>query len=282
MALPKRSAAKWPVPFGTRGRALVAATLALAALGPAPIRAQPVGPCLADTSAAAAGELGYKTRGGRCEGALQRYVSSQASIALVGYHRGIIDFGAVRRVATLTLIVDGEGNKGPIALRALSTTGQARYQMDSAEVGLGRPFDWSLELLRKASSLSAATAADLDALGVIACSARCIDRPDTVYWPVALAITSVTGETSALTLKLRAGVRSDSVSMSLRPLVGGGQTRTWPVKNATLTPNGVVTVPLPGDLEPGSYELAVEARDARTREPLGALYATIVVPRPTR
>ncbi len=200
----------------------------------------------------------------------------------MGYHRGAIDFSAIRRVATLTLIVDGEGGRGPVALRALSTTSQARYQMDSAEVGLGRPFDWSLELLRKASSLSAAAAADLDALGIVACSARCSDRPDTVYWPVALATAPATSEASMLTLKLRAGVRSDSVSMSLRPLVGSGPMRTWPVKNVALTPNGVATVPLPGDLEPGSYELTVEARDARTREPLGALYATIVVPRSTR
>ena len=70
--------------------------------------------------------------------------------------------------------------------------------------------------------------------------------------------------------------------MSLRPLVAGAQVRNLPLKNVALTPNGVASLPLPPDLEPGSYELTVEARDARTREPLGALYATIVVPRPTR
>lgn len=276
MARVKRSEGKAHTRIDARRCVLHAAILSISTFMVSLVHSQQDAPCLADTSTAAVGDLGYRSRDGRCEGALQRFVSSQAAISLMGYHRGTIDFSAIRRNSTLPLMVVGAGANGAIALRALSITSQARYQMDTASVELGQPFEWPVELLRKASSLSAAKAADIDALGVIACSARCVDRPDTVYWPVSMATVAAGAQT--LAIKLRAGVRSNSVIVSLRPISGSASAHRWPANGVSLTPDGVATIPLPPDLQAGIYELTVEARDAQTLEPLGALYATIVVP----
>jgi hypothetical protein len=173
------------------------------------------------------------------------------------------------------LIVEGAGAKDVIALRALSITNQARYQMDSVESKPGEPFVWPVDLLRRASSLGATKAADIEALGVLACSSRCVDRPDTTYWPVSTSTPASNSQT--LSLRVRAGVRSDSVTVNLKQR-GGNSNYGWPAKGVSLTPDGVATIILPADVSPGAYELTIEARDTQTREPLGALYATIVVP----
>ena len=52
----------------------------------------------------------------------------------------------------------------------------------------------------------------------------------------------------------------------------------WLAEKVSLIPDGVATIVLPTDVRSGFYELTIEARDSQTREPLGALYATIVVP----
>jgi hypothetical protein len=261
-------------------RALLACAIGLSAVFALPIYSQPGGPCLADPITAADGDLGYRSRGARCEGALQRFVSSQASITLVGYHRGTIDFGAIRRTPSVSLIVEGAGAKDVIALRALSITNQARYQMDSVKYKPGEPFIWSVDMLRRASSLGATKAADIETLSVLACTSRCVDRPETTYWPVSTATPASNSQT--LSLRVRAGVRSDSVTVNLRQRGGGASTYGWPAKGVSLTPDGVATIILPADVHPGDYELTIEARDTQTREPLGALYATIVVPPPAR
>lgn len=262
--------ARWRAPL-----LMLAACLLGAVAMVAPAQAQPGSPCLADPNAAASGELGYRQRGTRCEGALERYVSNRANITLVGYHSGTLDFSRIRRVDNLLLVVGAQAGT-PVALRAQSLTGQSRYQMDIAQVAPGLPIAWPLDVVRKAASSS--MAANLDAFAVVACSARCVDRPDTVYWPVSLADAAP----GPLALKLRAGTRANSVSVSLQPSAGGAKPRQWTAEGVGLSPNSVATVPLPVDLPGGAYELVVEARDARTREPVGALYATIVVPAATR
>jgi len=261
--------------LGSPWRALLACGMGLSAAFSLPTYSQPGGPCLADPITAADGDLGYKSRGPRCEGALQRFVSSQASITLIGYHRGTIDFGAIRRAPSLPLVVEGAGARDAIALRALSLTNQARYQMDSVSYKPGEPFIWPVDLLRKASALGATKAADIETLSVLACTSRCVDRPETTYWPVS---TTPASSSQTLSLRVRAGVRSDSVTVNLKPKGSGASTFGWPAKGVSLTPDGVATIILPADVRPGTYELTIEARDTQTREPLGALYATIVVP----
>lgn len=106
---------------------------------------------------------------------------------MIGYHRGTIDFNSIRKSTQLPLIVEAVGARDVIALRAMSVTSQARYQMDSVDFRPGEPFVWPIDLLRQASSLGATRAADVEAMGVLACTARCSDRPDTVYWPVSVS-----------------------------------------------------------------------------------------------
>lgn len=254
-------------------------TVALSLLAATPTSAQNA-PCLADVKSAAEGELGYRLRSGaHCEGALQRYVSSSSRIALVGYHQGTLDF----RSATLTsvpLTVITDARPGPIVLRAMSLTSQSRYQMDNVDVVSGRTFHWPVDLLRQAAA-TRGSGASISALGVIACSNRCAHRPDTVYWPVAFTAEQRPAD-DGLSLKLRSGVRAESISVTLEPTADASASHSWRVKDLALTPNGVATVALPTGQRAGLYRLTVDARAEDTSEPVGALHATIYIPGPRR
>lgn len=255
-----------------------AATVGLSAAIPA--RAQS-SPCLADVHAAAEGELGYRLRlGSRCEGALQRYVSSASRIALVGYHQGTLDIRNAK-LTSVPLTVTADARPGPVVLRAMSLTSQSRYQMDNIDVVPGRTFHWPIELVRQAAAATRGPGANLGALGVIACSNRCVDRPDTVYWPVAFTAEQASAD-DGLSLKLRSGVRAENISVTLEPTADASAAHSWRVKDLALTPNGVATVALPAGQRAGLYRLTVDARDAETSEPVGALHATIYIPGPRR
>ena len=142
-------------------------------------------PCLADVQAAAEGELGYRLRSGtRCEGALQRYISSASRIVLVGYHQGTLDIRNAK-LTSVPMTVTADARPGPIVLRAMSLTSQSRYQMDNVDVVPGRTFHWPVDLVRQAAAATRGPGANMSALGVIACSNRCVDRPTRCIgrWP---------------------------------------------------------------------------------------------------
>ena len=85
-----------------------------------------------------------------------------------------------------------------------------------------------------------------------------------------------------LSLKLRSGVRAENISVTLEPTTDASASHSWRVKDLALTPNGVATVALPTGQRAGLYRLTVDARDAETSEPVGALHATIYIPGPRR
>lgn len=228
--------------------------------------------CLADVNAAASGDLGYRYRDSRCEGALKRFVASSPSIDLVGYHYGNLRLRA-NPVATVSIMAYGEGG-GTVYLRALSLTSRSRYQMDHVNTKFGEHFLWPVDVLDKVIKQRGETGVDASNIGIVACSNRCADRPDTTYWPVGTEPPSVSG--NAVSLVLRAGVRATDVRVQLKGK--DGKTVTVDASKSVLTADSVTLIALPNDISGGKYELTVSAKDFVSREPLDALYTTVYVP----
>jgi hypothetical protein len=118
-------------------------------------------------------------------------------------------------------------------------------------------------------------ALDLSATSLIACSNRCAERPDTLYWPIEIA--GKRPDPPLLYLLLRSGVRATRVTVELAPARGAAI--PVPADKAVLTADGVTAIALPANLAPGTYRLAVTAVDFSSDEALDALDATIAVPR---
>jgi hypothetical protein len=236
-----------------------------------PAHAQPES-CLADINAAASGDLGYKYRDSRCEGALKRFVGSSPSIDLIGYHYGTLRLPS-GSASTVPIVAYGDG-RGTVYLRALSLTSRSRYQMDHVNMKFGEPFPWPIDVLDKAAKQRGEAGVNASNIGLAVCSNRCADRPETIYWPVGTAPTSASG--GVLSLVLHAGVRAVDVHVQLKGK--DGKVETVDASKAVLTPDGVTQVALPDSLRSGSYELEVTAKDFVTRETLDALFATIYIP----
>lgn len=237
---------------------------------PSPALAQ--GACLADVTAAAAGDLGYRQRGSRCEGVLKLFVSNNEKIEILGYHYGKIEFPPSG--ATLSIRVLGKQPTAPVVLRGIRLTSRSWYQMDSGKVQVGEIFPWPADVLARAFKAGGNAALGLQALALIACSNLCVDRPDTTYWPIELV--EQHQRSASLTLLLRGTVRATGVVAEFTPTEGG--TIPVPESNVVLTIDGVSAISLPSNMKPGTYKLTVTATEYGSGEPLEALHATIIVP----
>lgn len=231
------------------------------------------GTCLADVNAAASGDIGYRARGARCEGMLKLFVSNTPRIELVGYHYGKIALPPAG--ASVAIQALGDKPNGQIAIRALRLTSRGWYQMDRANTTLGTVFPWPADVLVRAAGMRGDAALDLSATSLIACSNRCAERPDTLYWPIEIA--GKRPDPPLLYLLLRSGVRATRVTVELAPARGAAI--PVPADKAVLTADGVTAIALPANLAPGTYRLAVTAVDFSSDEALDALDATIAVPR---
>ena len=229
--------------------------------------------CLADMRTAASGPLGYKSRSQRCEGLLQRFVSSSDSIDLIGYHAGNVE---VRKLAksSVTVTAIGAGGHEPVALRALSLTSRGRYQMDRENGHVGEPFDWSPEVAGQLIGSGPPATLDPAKVGLLACSLRCADQPETVYWPVAMG--ALPGGPLNLALLFRAGVKATRLSLQLER---DGKTTVVPAGGLALLPDAVTTIALPASLPTGLYKIVLDGRNDGNGAPLAAFVGTIFVPK---
>lgn len=259
---------------------IVAAPVVLSGLVSASAAATPN--CLAAQTLAASGSLGYRQRGQRCEGLLRRLVGNSSAIDLLGYHAGTVDFDALRK-QPLALFVLGEGADVQVSLRARMVTANSVYQMDSTPAKLGGQFPWPNDVAL-AASLSQSDASDgrqsidLNQFGVVACSDRCAERPKTVYWPVQTSTSRGAGS-EALSLVLRSDAYGTHLLVRLKSEEAGTVTELKG-NNPDLDPRGITVLQLPSTLPKGMYQLTVQAREKETRDPMGALFATIYVPGP--
>jgi hypothetical protein len=226
---------------------------------------------------AASGELGYRSRASRCEGLLQLFVANSDGIDLLGYLAAPVDFKAIAG-RSVRLLVLGAAPRDNITLRALSVTQRTRYQMDRTDVHPEETVEWNGDVLAKAVKPPGAAPLDPAKLGVLACSARCNDQPDTVYWPV--LIEPRPPGRLALALVFRAGVRAANVTIQLED--DQGHHIELPTGLLVLQPDAVTVVPLPASLAPGTYRLVADARDTDSRAPVGTFAGRIVVPMETR
>jgi len=226
---------------------------------------------------AASGELGYRSRASRCEGLLQLFVGNSDGVDLVGYIAAPVDFKAIAsRSAHLRVL--GNAAREAVTLRALSVTQRTRYQMDRQDVHPGESIEWSGDILAKASQPPGAAPLDPAKLGVLACSARCSDQPETVYWPVLVEPRPSAG--LVLTLVFRASRRATNVTIHLED--ERARRFDLPTASLVLLPDAVTAVKLPENLVPGTYRLLVDARDSDSRAPLGTFVGRIVVPAEAR
>lgn len=226
--------------------------------------------CLASVASGAPEPLAYRDRSERCEGALPRFVSNAKEIRLVGYIAGEAPRLGVSP-AGISLTIVGSPPE-TVALRALSLTSTYRYQMDTVTLKVGSVFVWPMDLVTQASRSGGM---DPRTLGVVACSNKCEDRPDTKYWPVAFSPTSSPGF-SRVAVQLRAGVRAQHTRLKLAP-VSGDTLSAQEVAGPTLLPDSVATIELPRGLATGTYRFTVEARDSAL-QPLGLLQGILYLP----
>lgn len=224
--------------------------------------------CLAAVDGTQPGTLRYAPRRDRCEGALPLYVGRGEGISLIGYGAGSIDADLQSAVLTVP-----HGPAQPaLTLRALSLTSRKRYQMDMPLTDQER-YGWPLELVRRARSdqqldLNPAT------IGVLACTNRCISRPDTVYFPVYL---HHAGQASQpLAIRLRAEDVAVGLRMRLLPLDAGRPIET-DLGGLELYPDDLTTIALPR-LASGQYRLEVRATSLDTRQAMPSLLVRIHVP----
>jgi hypothetical protein len=249
-------------------RAALAATLVMAS--PALHAAQ----CLADVQAAVSGPMGYQARGDRCEGLLRRFVGNSSAVDLIGYHVAGLGF-ATTSGEPLKLVAIGTDRQRRVTLRAMSLTSRAYYQMDRVDLAVMEEFVWPTADVLGAVTNPASASVDPSKIGIVACSNRCSDRPDTVYWPVGVFPSKENSGGFAYAVVLRSDTRARLVGMRLS---SSGREVDVPLPQAVLFGDGVTVVPLPAGLAPGEWNLTVEARDARSNQPLGTLLAVLAVP----
>lgn len=235
------------------------------------VDAQPGGPCLVTPPTAPSGELSYSARADRCEGVLPRYVGYGDNIELVGYGAGDVDT-AIPIVQVL--VPEAAGAVDSLTVRALSLTARKRYQMDRTLAGRGH-YEWPLGLLRQAVS-SPDIKLDPATMGLVACTNRCANRPDTVFIPVLVARAASVAR-PALTLKLRADVFATNVRARLQPRDGGSAIEPH-LGRMELSPDDLSSVSLPTGLRPGEYRLEVRATNSQTMQQMSSLRVRIVVP----
>ncbi len=250
-------------------RVACGATLSLAVCAGA--SAQPGGPCLVTPPKAASGDLRYSALDDRCEGVLPRYVGYGDNIELVGYGAGDIDTATpIMHVEVL----EAPGKADSLTVRALSLTARKRYQMDRTLAARGR-YEWPLGLLRQAVS-SPDIKLDLATMGLVACTNRCANRPDTLFVPVLVA--QVAGAARPmLTLKLRADVFAMNVRVRLQPQDGGSAIEPN-LGRMELSSDDLTSVSLPTGLKAGEYRLEVRATNSQTMQQMSSLRVRIVVP----
>lgn len=235
------------------------------------VYAQPGGPCLVTPPNAASGELGYSARDDRCEGVLPRYVGYGDNIELVGYGAGDIDTATPN---AQVVVPEAPEKADSLTVRALSLTARKRYQMDRTLAGRGR-YEWSLRLLRQAVA-NPEIKLDPATMGLVACTNRCANRPDTVFVPV-LVEKAASAARPGLTLKLRADVFATNVRARLQPRDGGSAIEPN-LGRMELSPDDLSSVSLPTGLQPGEYRLEVRATNSQTMQQMSSLRVRIVVP----
>ena len=256
----------------TASQTLIHALLVLVGLTVDPAAPAQSSHCLADPRGAASGDLGYQLRSTRCEGLLQRYVASSDRIDLVGFQAGEVDIAKVGRSLQITAI--GPGPHDTVTLRALSLTSKGHYQMDTDEAHLNQPFPWPGEVLQAALTGGGARIVDPAKLGLLGCSRRCTDRPDTVYWPVAMD--ALPRKPFDLVLLFRAEVRTSRLSLTLER--AGDTSISISTRGLALSADVLTAIALPKDLPAGFYKADLEAREDSTRAPLGGFHGVIYVP----
>lgn len=234
--------------------------------------------CLADTSAAVDGELGYRARSGRCEGLLKLFVDNSDRIELLGYHYGNIALPP--RGEGLQVRAIGGGTAAPVSLRAIRVGARNWYQMDVAGAALESVIAWPADVIERIAKMRGDATIDLARLALLVCSNACRDQPDTTYWPVGAAGTQAGAPPPALSLLLRSGVRATGVTLTLVDAHGRKHSLVPPPLG--LTPDGVALVLVPPDLAPGAYGLTVTGVDFLTREQLATLHLKLIIPGPHR
>ncbi|MDR5806340.1 hypothetical protein [Caballeronia sp. LZ001] len=228
--------------------------------------------CLADPHSASDESYGYKMRGQRCEGELKNFVALTDGVSLVGYQQGAIAFD-LRRNQTLTVEAVGDSHESAY-LRAMSVTSRARYQMDEEVVPLQSPVVWPMDVLKQAVEHSANGALDVSTIALSACSHRCADIADTVYWPVR-ALATASGDRE-LALFVRSATRAVDVTATLTSLNGD---KISAKASAAANANLISAIRLPASLKPGRYRLSITAFDDELHVAMPAFYGTIVVPK---
>jgi hypothetical protein len=236
--------------------------------------------CLVSTTLAASGSLGYRPRGQRCEGLLMRLVGNSSAITLLGYHAGALNFDVLQK-QPMALTILGEGAEAEISLRARVVTASSIYQMDSTAVKLGGQFPWpndvALAAIVQSDAGNGKRPLDLTQFGVVACNQRCAERPETVYWPVQ-GSPSQGEKDQTLWLVLRSDTYGTNLIVRLKS--EDGTLTELKGTNPDLDPRGITVLPLKQALPAGMYRLTAQARDKETRDPMGALFATIYIPGP--
>jgi len=213
--------------------------------------------------------LTYAERENRCEGVLPRYVGYGDNIELIGFFLG--KFNDSMPVAELS-VGSPAGQNEALTIRALSLTSRLRYQMDALVDANGK-FRWPLALLGKARS---DIGIDTKAMGIVACTNRCANRPDTVYFPLSSAAMDDSAR-PPLTVRLRADTSARAVRFTLRSVVGGPVIESQ-LGRQTLNPDELTEITLPSSLASGEYRLDVRATNSESRQPMSPLIARIVVP----
>jgi hypothetical protein len=129
--------------------------------------------------AAVLGPLGYQARGDRCEGLLRRFVGNSSAVDLIGYH--IAGLGVATTLSQrMTLVAVGMDRQRRVTLRAMSLTSRAYYQMDRSGLALMEEFVWPTSEVLGAVTKPDSAVVDPSKIGLLACSNRCADQPDTV------------------------------------------------------------------------------------------------------
>jgi hypothetical protein len=89
--------------------------------------------------------VGYKDRGGRCEGLFRQPVAASAKLAVIGLHRHEPDF-SLDSGKPITVAVKARGSTAAISLRVLSSRQRQYYRMD-AVLGTGTQFVWPRDIV---------------------------------------------------------------------------------------------------------------------------------------